>query len=217
MSLSNEELAEIFPRTSPYHPLSDKDILKGLALVGIRPNYFTYEQITRIDTVEEVLGPSGFCLIIYEHGKNTGHWCCLFRRPNGDIEFFDGYGFIMDDILETDGFSDYYRDIINFPPYRIAELRESLPTVNLHNRSIRLAYLSYLILVWMTQNPGYKLHYNPYHLQSEDPNMSTCGRWVLARMWLWKKDVKTFGKLFSSVKNPDKMVTDITNHFLKWV
>jgi len=191
------------PRTSKHYALSDKQILKGLESRGIDAKFIEYDDIIKCECIEDVVSSQGFALIIYKNlGDKVGHWCCLFFRSNGDLEFFDSYGLMIDEILDDEPFGGRYRD--------------ALPSVNAGNMTVSLPYLSYLILQWMGRNPGKSVHYNGYALQSLKSGISTCGRWSLARMWLYDKPITAFGDLFSADRDPDDLVTKVTNKFLGW-
>lgn len=186
------------PRTSKNYALTSVEMLDGLCGEA---NLMSYIDTTKLDDVLEVLGPYKQCVILYEIEKNFGHWCCLFLRDNGDIEFFDSYGFIMDD--ELDFGKGYYNEELG-------------PEYDRKGNKIRLPHISYLIYKYAQANPSVSIIYSEYHLQSKRNNISTCGRWVLSRLWLKDMDIDDFAYLFknSQYKTPDDFVTDYTNDML---
>lgn len=65
----------------------------------------------------------------------------------------------------------------------------------------------------LTKN--YFVYHNDYKFQKLDKNISTCGRWVILRCFLWynfKIKLEDMIKLFSNVKNKDEIVTYITSN-----
>ena len=69
------------------YPFTDNDILKFSNC-----NLILYEDLKDYSDIDEVLGPENKCILLYQQEKNYGHWVCLTRARNGDIEFFDSYG-----------------------------------------------------------------------------------------------------------------------------
>lgn len=150
----------------------------------------TYKQLAQCKTLDEALGRSGVLILLYlTQADNYGHWCCVFKRNNNIVNFFDSYGKVIDEPL------DYCQT-----------------DVRIRNNEI-LPHLSTLIY-----NSGYKIEYNDHILQTHNPNImvATCGRHVLCRLTLrYLNDDDYFKYMFSNSKfNPDYIVTELTE-FIK--
>jgi hypothetical protein len=130
--------------------LSDKnlfDILDGKNSLILYPHLPNYKDI------DEVLGPNGMCVLLFEAKKNYGHWCCLWKLNPETVSFFNPYGGYPDDGLE-------------FIPEHFAKLNnEDHP------------YLSILL-----DKSPYKLTYNDFGYQELAPNIRTCGRHCAVRL-----------------------------------
>lgn len=72
----------------------------------------------------------------------------------------------------------------------------------------KLPYLLNLI----ENYPGV-VYYNPYQLQSDDRNVSTCGRWCALRILLKELSLNDFAKIFTGKgKDPDYIATLLTKY-----
>lgn len=76
------------------YPLTSEDIYKALKN---KVKIINYNMLKNYKNIESLLYPHDKVMILYETQKNHGHWTCLMRRMNGDIDFFDPYGFMPDD------------------------------------------------------------------------------------------------------------------------
>jgi hypothetical protein len=76
------------------YALSDDDIREAL---NNKVKIIKYNNLNQIKSINELLKPYNNCVILYEWGKNIGHWTCLSNHPNGDLDFFDPYGYMPDD------------------------------------------------------------------------------------------------------------------------
>lgn len=65
-----------------------------------RVNILSYRDIMKCDSLEEVLGPQGAAIILYETKPQYGHWVAFFRSGPHEVEFFDSYGFPPDSELQ---------------------------------------------------------------------------------------------------------------------
>lgn len=129
-----------------------KQILRG------KVNIVMYPDIHKMKSLDEVLGPHGAAIILFESKPGYGHWCSLFRGPgrdNGMVEFFNPYGGYPDDSLKLIG-----RGFA-------AKTNQDVP------------YLSRL----MIQSP-YRLSYNQYPFQRQAGGIRTCGRHCASRLLL---------------------------------
>jgi hypothetical protein len=149
------------------NPLSDTEVLNELRKMGnINANLVTYPEIKNYRTLDQLLGPSGVCVILYLWKEGYGHWVCVTKHENL-IEYFDSYG----------KFPDVYLDEIP-EPFRSQSGQTE-------------ASLSKL----MKESP-YDLSYNEYPFQKEADDISTCGKWVIVRALLREITLEQFKDLF---------------------
>lgn len=71
-----------------------KDITKG------KCNIVVYHEIPKYNSVDDLLGEFGACIILYETREDFGHWVVLMKIGDNQLEFFDSYGFQMDTELK---------------------------------------------------------------------------------------------------------------------
>lgn len=131
--------------------LSDKnlfDLLDGQNSLVLYPNLPNYANI------DEVLGPNGMCILLFEAKKNYGHWCCLWKLDEETVSFFNPYGGYPDDSLDF------------IPAHFAKENNEDKP------------YLSMLL-----DKSPYKLTYNEHAYQKMANDIKTCGRHCTVRLW----------------------------------
>ena len=76
------------------YALSNADIMEKMdgkcKIVG-------YDQLHKIQSIDELLNPYGYCVILYLTKENHGHWVAVFNNPRGNVEVFDSYGLFMVD------------------------------------------------------------------------------------------------------------------------
>ena len=58
-----------------------------------------YEDLRGFSNIEELLNPHNAVIILYQTKANYGHWVSILKYDN-HIEFFDPYGFGVDEELE---------------------------------------------------------------------------------------------------------------------
>lgn len=136
-------------------PLSNKDIKN---LLNNRVKIELYPNLHKYDNIDDLLGPYGACIILFESMPKYGHWCCIFKINDELIEFFNPYGSVEhgwpdDSLLQI---SDDFRKISN----------QLVPR------------LSLLML-----NSPYQLSYNEYPFQEHNRNIKTCGRHCVVRIF----------------------------------
>jgi hypothetical protein len=68
---------------------------------GFIPNIIKYDELEGVSP--ERLLRNLPVVILYETGPNYGHWTLLHKLGNGNIEFFDSYGFKPDKEFELMG------------------------------------------------------------------------------------------------------------------
>lgn len=163
--MSNKQVAKVRKVLDKYNdiPLSDADIKR---LMGNQANVVTYSQLRNYKTIDQLLGPSKVCFLLYEWRKNYGHWTVITRH-NNDIEFFNPYGGQPDDELD------------NVNPELRKELGEDHP------------YLCDLL-----RKCPYEITYNEFQFQKLDQGIKTCGKWCVIRAYLKDMDLYDFQKLF---------------------
>lgn len=163
--------------------LTDKaifDILNGKFQLVLYPQLIYYASI------DEVLGPHGACVLLFEAKENYGHWCCLWKLNKNTVSFFNSYGGYPDDSLKY--IPEHFAKISN----------QDVP------------YLSILL----NKSP-YKLTYNEYDYQKHSPKIRTCGRHVCVRLICRKMtddEYHDYIMYFTKKYNidPDEMVTLLT-------
>ena len=165
--------------------LDIKKILNGNVKIIIYPEIVDYKSI------DDLLKPYDCVVILYMHNKIQngyyGHWCCIFRIDDKNIEFFDPYGIFPDDELDYN-ISTYFR-------------KES---------GLEYPLLTYLLFYTGSK---YKLSYNEYVFQGK--NVSTCGRHCAVRLLNKHLSLKEYKKKMDSFKqNYDIIVTIMTNKYL---
>lgn len=138
----------------------------------------THSEIKNYKNIDDLLQPYDKVVILYKNSKNYGHWTCLFRNDEG-INFFDSYGGKIDGIKK-------------FIPLNLnKELNQD------HKNLIKL-------LIKSNEN----IHYNNHQLQKLDPNINTCGRWVVFRLLNTYLTHDEFNELFKNRnKTSDELIT----------
>ena len=145
----------------------------------------TYNELTNYDTLDNLFDNKDVIYLLYESRKNFGHWCCLMKKDNGNIEFFDSYGIFPDQ-----------------------ELKWTNKTFREKNNMI-LPHLTALLY-----NCPYQIEYNNHKLQKQEPDVNTCGKWCLLRA-LSKDicNIDKFASFFKNNKHfePDELVVLIND------
>lgn len=143
-----------------------------------------YPELINYNSIEELLYPYGAVIILYLMKSDTGHWVTLFRYPNSNkIEFFDPYG--------------------KKPDYGL----KLIPIVFREENNMYYPHLT-----WLMSKYNGPVEYNNYKFQELNPLISTCGRWVLTRLYFKDKTLKQFKKMFLDYPkkiglSPDEYVT----------
>jgi hypothetical protein len=60
---------------------------------------YLYEDLAKFQSIDEALGPHGAMIILYQSKKLDGHWISVFKVDDNFLEFFDPYGFKIDQEL----------------------------------------------------------------------------------------------------------------------
>ena len=125
-----------------------------------------------------------FCFILTESELNSGHWTLLIRDDNM-FEYFDSYGVSP-------------KSILDFIP-------------NYMNKKLGNNYSEDLGKIIKSIKPTDKFTYNKTKFQKEEPNINTCGRWVIGRLSLFLSDdlnLNEFTKLIKTKVKQLKMTND---------
>lgn len=145
-------------------------------------NVVRYRDLQDFNSIDDVLGEHGAAAILFETRPNYGHWCLLFKVDNDTLEFFDPYGYALD------------------------EQAQYVPKKFLHESGMDVAELSMLIAA-----SPYDLVVNKDPLQKLKDNINSCGRWVGLRLAFRDVPLEVFQKLFYKQKMPpDWYVTALT-------
>lgn len=143
-----------------------------------------YPDLTNYNTVDEVLGPSTSCVILYETRANVGHWVCLFKRDDETLEFFDSFGEKPDRQLKH--VSTHFRHVLG----------EQVP----------------LLTHLLNQSPYKTIIFNNVKLQRQSSSINTCGRYCVLRLLKRKLTIEQFRKLLTREgQTPDEVVTELTD------
>jgi len=78
------------------HDLTSKDIEK---ITNNKCKIVSYHNLETIKSIDDLLTNNGACVILYETKHNFGHWTALIRQSPNTLEFFDSYGFQLDQEL----------------------------------------------------------------------------------------------------------------------
>jgi hypothetical protein len=113
----------------------------------------TYPELANCNNILTLLAnPLSILVILYETSSNAGHWCCLLRH-NTVLTWFDSYGLKYDNELKF--IDNSVRKQLHENPYLTNLLKQA-------------------------KKQGYTVIYNKKRLQQFAPNISTCGKYVIA-------------------------------------
>lgn len=79
------------------YPLSKSDIER--AFDG-KIKVLLYNEIANYNNINELLYPYNRICILYYWKKYHGHWVCVFKNKNGNVEIFDSFGTFPDGTLK---------------------------------------------------------------------------------------------------------------------
>jgi hypothetical protein len=163
--------------------LSNNDILKKLRN---RANIALYPDLYKYRNIDDLLGPYGAVVLLFESEPKYGHWVCIFKRDSNTIEFFNPYGGYPDDSLLQ----------IN------KEFRKQSGQI-------------YPILSILLLESPYYLTYNEFQFQKHGMNVKTCGRHCIVRLLFRNLDLYDYHDMLDKIKNEyelsyDEIVTLLT-------
>lgn len=150
--------------------LSGDDITR---IVNGKTNIIKYSDLANITDINEVLFGFRSCVILILTKEDFGHWVCITTRGN-ILEFFDSYGYFIDDPIYFNKNSYYFRKKNN----------QDYP------------HLSCLLY-----NSDYNITYNELPFQSSKNYIATCGRHVACR--ILNKNI-TLYKYYNKLKRINK-------------
>lgn len=158
------------------YALSNDDITR---LLKGRVKIVRYRDISKYNSIDQLLSPYNRVFILYEAHDGYGHWTLLHRIRKGHIELFDSYGLKIDDEL------DY------------------IPASYKRQSNQTKAHLSKLLA-----NSSETVHYNDFPLQATKKGISTCGRWCVARAVNGKLPIDRFNELIMQQCEKEKITPD---------
>jgi hypothetical protein len=96
-------------------PFSDQDIRSFVSCKVI-----PYEELSRYDTIDEVLSRDKCAIILYQIREDFGHWVAI-NKIHDNIEFFDSYGYRPDEEFKFAKFNKkpYLTRLLIKSPYQI--------------------------------------------------------------------------------------------------
>lgn len=119
-------------------------------------------------------------VLLYDVCPEFGHWTCLFKRQNGD---------------DPENYAIEF-----FDP--CAQIPDD------HNRNLGMHPDSRLLR--LLDQTGRDIHYNNKRLQKVAPDINTCGRHVITRLYLSEIPIEEYVELFDGLDG-DEIVVDITD------
>ena len=162
-------------------PLSVDDVKR---ICDYKTTFVTYPELNNVKDIDDILNKHGSVLILYLQSPTFGHWCVLNKINDKLIEFFDPYGYFVDNPLK---YNDKARNMM---------LKQKAP------------YLSKLLI-----KSKYDLSYNEHPFQTKKYDINTCGRHCGLRIKYKSVTLNNYKKMFDSVKKygtPDEIVTVLT-------
>lgn len=166
--------------------LSDEQIMR---LVEGEANLVTHEKIREYSSIEDLLGPHQACIILYVTNATNqiyGHWCCVYKAPDGSINFFDPYG--------------------KAPDFTLSKMKHS-GIQQFGNEPALVPLLGDFI------DRGGHVTYSKYPLQKKSKYITNCGRLTGLRLQFRHLSNKDFNDLMHSYKSicPDQLSTIMTS------
>lgn len=195
----NPDLIDMKNNDLSYTLMSD-DIIKCLpeSLKDIK--IYKYNEIDKFNDINGLLYPTDCCVILYvtENVDNNymGHWTCLLKtvddENNNSINFFDSYGMIP----------DTEKKYIDKRYLELSDQKENTLTQLLYNEHLNDS----------------SIEYNEKRLQKMNPDINTCGKHILFRLWLKELSMNNFQKFIEKLKKQFKLdYDDLVNKFVNFV
>ena len=151
-------------------------------LLGRNIKIWVYPQLKTLSSIDDLFDDQGRAILLFPtESKTSGHWTALIRHPSY-IEFFDPYGDGPDD-GQSDGMSEE----------RVRALEVDRP------------YLTRLL-----RESGLPVYYNHHAFQRTSPDVNTCGRHCVTRLYFSKLSLDDYTKVLTSSKlTPDDFVSGV--------
>jgi len=163
------------------YSLSDSDIKTIIPTLKI----ISYPDLLKYNDIDSALDEKGRLMILYlTTDMNVGHWTCLLKSKDGKkLEYFDSYG-----------------------GYKPDQESEWLSKGELERFSQDTNHLTELL-----KNCPYKVVYNRYPFQSENPGVATCGRHAVTRLYFKHLPLSKYTQMIiDSGIPPDDFVMNFT-------
>lgn len=140
-----------------------------------------YRDLFRFKNIEKALSPGGSMALLYPaDSENDGHWVGIFYTINNKGK----------KVIEF------------FDPYGISPDLEFREAPQFEQTQRHLAYL--------LSRAHLPIVYNEHKIQSRNPDISTCGRHVVNRIWWKAAPLEHYIAIFGG-KDSDRLVTEITS------
>lgn len=152
--------------------LSGDDIVR---LSGGAVNIMAYEDLEGLTNLSQVFGQYTAVALLYQTGRNFGHWVTLLNRGGRQLEFYDPYGLKVDEELNIN--NEFH--------------------LRIHNGVIT-PHLSALI-----QKGGWDVVSNSDRVQKMLEDVNTCGRYCALRVKFRALSMKEFNKMLTGNKHYD--------------
>ena len=84
-----------------------------------------YHNLKNYNSIDEIFNKYNTLFLLYETKENYGHWCVLNRINNNTIEFFDPYGYKLDQELKYSNYNlndkgaPHLTDLFNNSNYKV--------------------------------------------------------------------------------------------------
>jgi len=136
---------------------------------NVKNNIMKYSELKNYKDINELLpNDQDYKIILIETKKNSGHWCCI-ERNNNIIYWFDSYGLKFDEELKY--VSTIMKKLLGEEEHQMERLMRTCKSL------------------------GLKCDYNKHNFQSDNENVSTCGRWCVIALQMLKLKY-TFDEIF---------------------
>lgn len=190
--------------------LSDSDIKSALNEHGKDAMILTYNELAELcdefginkgsnfDGLDQLIESLIPLILLYEVDDKFGHWTCIFESVTKVPKVSKFTNFDEDFDGDFERCIEFFDSLGFIPDDELRRLNYG------GNDSIILNGLAQI------KESGTPVVYNSKKLQSRDPGINTCGRWVLARLLTSDMPLETFQKMM----NNDMVVTEMTDFVL---
>lgn len=137
--------------------ISSDDLVKYFG-PNFQKKIIKYSELQQYNNIEQLLNNNDYKIVLIEQKINSGHWTCILRYDK-TIEWFNSYGLMPSIDLNYNG----------------KEQNEML------GQGIK-----YLNILLNEATKRYNIIYNKEKLQELNNDISTCGRWCILRILMFK-------------------------------